>query len=289
MSNVPQGGTTDEARRHADATRWPVLVRLPNVSADSPAERSSKLESRGGIEYRFDPPQADSLGGRTPDHVQAAALKQPHAFERSRLKGERGFPRRESPILPRTNPFANPRPRLVDSIAPAVRFLTMVALFTAAGIWIQMMGHHEPAQTQSVETPAPKTASQPVAAPKNADDHTIPGPTATGPIETLPDTGVRVGRAEADDFATCDSSAAGPVPTSHPTATPPHFLVSSGSHVPRVRIADSNPTTAAENPAQAAAADLNDASGSELTDTTEPDESPAVARYPGFLIDTPTR
>src|SRR4051794_8546621 len=95
MSNVPRGWTTDEGRRQADATRWPVLVRLPNLSADLPAERSSKLESRGGIEYRFDPPQADTLGGNTPDNVHAAVSQQPHMLERGRLKGERGFPRRE--------------------------------------------------------------------------------------------------------------------------------------------------------------------------------------------------
>jgi hypothetical protein len=289
MSNVPRGWTSNEGRHHADTARRPVLVRLPNISGDAPAERSSKSESPGGVEYRFDPPQNGKLSGHTPDSVQVSASQQPHAFERGRLKGERGFPRRESPILPRSNPFANPRPRLVDSIAPAVRFLTMVALFTAAGIWIQMMGHHAPATTQSIESPAPKTASQPATAAKNADDHTSPAPTATGPLETLPDSGVRVGRARADDFATRGNSAAGPVPTSHPTARPPHFLVSSGNHVPRVRVADSTPPIAAERSAPVPSAISNDVSKCESTDHTGSDESPEVARYPGFLIDTPTR
>lgn len=287
MSNVPRGWTTDEGRRHAEAPRWPVLVRLPNVPADSPVERPSKLEPRGGIEYRFDPPQAGNLSGNTTDSIQAAVSQQPHMLERGRLKGERGFPRRESPILPRSNPFANPRPRLVDSIAPAVRFLTMVALFTAAGIWIQMSGRHAPAPARSIETP--KTAAQPSAAPKNVDDHTIPSPSATGPLETLPDSGVRVGRTNEDDFATRDNSAAGPVPTAHPMATPPHFLVSAGSHVPRVRVADANPHTAAEASVQGATTDASDVSESESVDNPGSDESPEVARYPGFLFDTPTR
>jgi hypothetical protein len=287
MSNVPRGWMTDDARRHADSTRWPVLVRLPNVSTDSPAESSSDLKRAGGIEYRFDPPQTASLGGLTPDSFQAAISQQPHMFERGRLKGDRRFPRRESPVLPRSNPFSNPRPRLIDSIAPAVRFLTMVALFTAAGIWIQMMGHHEPAPTPASEVP--KTASHPAATPKNAGDHTVPAPTATGPLETLPDPGVRVGRSGEHDLATHNNSAAGPVPIAQPTVTPPHFLVSSGTHVPRVRVADSNPSTAAATPSQAPPDNANDVSDSEPTDNTGSDESPAVARYPGFLINTPTR
>ena len=51
---------------------------------------------------------------------------------------------------------------------------------------------------------------------KNADDHTVPAPTATGPIETQPESGARVGRAEGDDFASQNNSAAGPVPPVHP-------------------------------------------------------------------------
>ena len=288
MSNVPRGWTTDEGRRLADTARWPVLARLPDASADSLAERSAKPGVPGGIEYRFDPPQPGDSSARTPDSVQAAISQQPHMFERGRPMGQRGIPRRESSVLPRSNPFSNPRPRLVDSIAPAVRFLTMVALFTAAGIWIQMMGRHAPAPTRSIEPP--KTAAQPAAAPaKNAGDHTVPAPTATGPIETQPEPGARVGRAEGDDFASRDNSAAGPVPTAHPTVTPPHFLISAGSQVPRVRVADSNPTAAADDSAQGAAASANNASNGESTADTESDESPAVARYPGFLMDIPTR
>ena len=282
MSNVPRGWTTDEGRQLADAGRWPVLARLPNASADPLAERFAQAGIPGGIEYRFDPPQPSDKSARTPGSVQAPSSQQPHMFERAR----RGVPRRESSILPRSNPFSNPRPRLVDSIAPAVRFLTMVTLFTAAGIWFQMMGRHaQPAR--SIEPP--KTAAQPAAVPaKNADDHTVPAPTATGPIEARPDSDARVGRAEGDDFASRDNSAAGPVPAAHPTVTPPHFLISAGSRVPRVRVADSAPPVAADGSAEGTSSSNSD-SKDDSAGNTESDDSSAVARYPGFSMDNPTR
>jgi hypothetical protein len=287
MSNVPRGWRTDEDRQLADATRWPVLARLPDASADSLAGRSAKVGVPGGIEYRFDPPQSGDSGSRTSASVPSSISQQPHMFERGRLAGQRGIPRRESSVLPRSNPFANPRPRLVDSVAPAVRFLTMAALFTAAGIWIQMLGRHAQ-PTRSIEPP--KTAAQPAVAPaKNAVDHTIPAPTATGPIENKPEPGARVGRVEGDDFASQNNSAAGPVPTARPTVTPPHFLISAGSRVPRVRVADSSPAATADSSAQGATASANDGSQGESTDGTESDGSPEVARYPGFMIDIPTR
>lgn len=287
MSNVPHGWTTDEGRRTTDATRWPVLARLPDAPADALTGRLAKPIVPGGVEYRFDPPQPSDSAARTPGSAPAAISQKPHMYERGRPMGQRGFPRRESSILPRSNPFSNPRPRLVDSVAPAVRFLTMVALFTAAGIWIQMLGHHAPAPTRSIEPP--KTAAQPTVAPaKNANDHTVPAPTATGPIETQPASGARVGRAEGDDFASQKTSAAGPVPTGGPTVTPPHFLISSGS-VPRVRVSDSAPAASADGSAQGTTAGASSTTTDELTDSAESDGSPAVARYPGFFMDLPTR
>jgi hypothetical protein len=264
MSNVPRGWTTDEDRRLADTTRWPVLARLPDASADAIAERFAKPSGTGGVEYRFDPPQPADTGIRTQKSVQSS-ISQPHIFERGRTMRQRGIPRRESTVLPRSNPFSNPRPRLIDSVAPAVRFLTMAALFTAVGIWVQMLGRHESPPARSSEVP--KTAAQPAAAPaKSVDNHAIPAPTATGPIGTQPESGARVGRVEGDDFASQRNSAAGPLPVARPTLTPPHVLISSGSQVPRVRVADS-------------------ASNGESTDITESDESPAMARYPGFSME----
>jgi hypothetical protein len=286
MSNVPRGRTNDEGRRLADATPWPVLARLPEASAEGLVERLAKPGESGRIEYRFDPPQTREAGTQTPSSVQGTISQQPHMLDRGRSTSTRGIPRRESPVLPRSNPFSNPRPRLVDSVAPAVRFLTMAVLFTAAGLWFQMLGRDSAAPTRSIEPP--KTAAQPAVAPaKSVDHHTVPLPTATGPIESQPESGARVGRVDGDDFASRDS-AAGPAPAVRPTATPPHFLISAGSQVPRVRVSDSDPT-AVDGTAQGAAENPDQAPGGDATGNTESSESPAVARYPGFLMDIPTR
>jgi hypothetical protein len=263
MSNVPRGWKTDEERRLAGAARWPVLARLPDASTDATVVRFAKPSAADGTEYRFDPPQLNESSARLLGSAAAAVVQQPHMLERGRPKGQRGIPRRvSSSVLPQSNPFSNPRPRLIDSVAPAVRFLTMVALFTAAGVWVQMLGRHGQS-TKSAEPP--QTAAQPAAIPaKNADDHTAPFPTATGPIETQPEPGARVGRADGDGFAAQNNSASGPVPAARPTLAPPHFLISAGSHVPRVRVVDS-------------------------TSSAESVESDATARCPGFDSDNPTR
>jgi hypothetical protein len=287
MSNVPRGWTTDEGRRGIDAARWPVLARLPDASADTCGDRLAKPTGLRGIEYRFDLPQSTDSAAQSPTSAKATVSQQPHIFERGRRAGTRGIPRRESPVLPRSNPFSNPRPRLVDSIAPAVRFLTMVALFTAVGVWAQMLGQHAPAPSRSTELP--KTAAHPAIVPaKNAGDHTTPAPTATGPIDTRPESGARVGRTDGDDFASQNSSAAGPVPAINPTVSPPHFLISSGNNVPRVRVEDSNPTAASGNSTQGEATGASPASNGEPTSDTESVESSNVARYPGFSMDIST-
>jgi hypothetical protein len=288
MSIVPRGWTTDENRRLADTARWPVLARLPDVSANPLAERSAKPGIPGAVEYRFDPPQPNDYANQTAGPAQTAMSRHPHMFDRGRPVGQRGFPRRESSVLPRTNPFSNPRPRLIDSIAPAVRFTTMVVLFAAAGIWIQMMGRHAPPTTRAVEPP--QTAAQsPVAPAKNVGDHTIPAPTATGPIERMPESGARVGRTDGDDFAAQNVSAAGPLPAEHPTVTPPHCLIAAGSHVPRVQTSEAQRTGVTGDPTRGNSAGADYRANGEAHSTSEVDQAPAVARYPGFWTDSPTR
>ncbi len=282
MSNVSRSSTTDENRRPADTTRWPVLARLPDVSADPTSGRAAKQTTPGAVEYRFDPPQVGDSSVRTAASNQSTNRRQPHAFERRRPAGHRGIPRRESPVLPRSNPFSNPRPRLIDSVAPAIRFLTMAALFTAAGIWIQMMGFHA-SPTRQIEVP--KTATKSPAAPaKSAGDHTVPTPTATGPLETVPASGARVGRTEGgDDFASHENTHSQTSPPEHPTVMPPHFLVTEGGHVPRVQTSD--PHAATDESARSDTPATIYPSTGEPASTNESDQAPAMARYPGFKIE----
>ena len=158
-----------------------------------------------------------------------------------------------------------------------VRFMTMVVLFTAAGTWFQMKGRQSASTTRSMDPT--KTASQPAVAPaKNAADHTLPAPTAIGPIDTAPEMGARVGRANGNDFAQKNQSA-GPIQAiEHPSVTPPHFLVTAGSHVPRVQTSELPSAAVADNPSQA----------DEPVADTESEEA-SVARIPGFQIVVPNR
>jgi hypothetical protein len=277
MSNLPRGSTSDQNRQLADTSRWPVLARLPHVTTDPLAKRPGMETTSGATTYRIDPPQAEDSAVRhsTPAtapsrNATPGVRRQPHAFDRSRVPSTRVNPRRESPILPRSNPFVIPRPRLIDSLAPAVRFLTMFVLFTAAGLWLQMIGRHDVAPTQTMELPT--TAAQPAVAPtKNADAHTLPAPTATGPLEAAPQppqAGARLGQADGNDFAKLEQKVV-PVPVmNRPAPNPPHVLVRSGEPLPRVH------TTEPQS---------NDASGSASGET------PSVAQLPGTFFEIPTR
>jgi hypothetical protein len=291
MASALQGWTDDDGRL-AEAGGWPVLVRLPNVPVEAHTARAVKPAVAGGNEYRFDPPQSTDRASQTAQGAartrqEAAALhspQQPHLFNRRRNIGQRGFPRRHSPVLPSTNPFSNPRPRLLDSVAPAVRFLTMVALFTAAGLWVQMLGRQSSPPSRFIETP--KTAAQSRAVPaKSAADDTVPGPTATGPIETAPESGARVGQIDRHDFAIRENSAAGPLPTARPAVAPPHFLISPGSSVPRVRITDSS----VDDSSHGAMSDPNASTSRSPNSEGDSEESASVARFPGFFMQNSTR
>ncbi len=285
MSNVSRGSTTDKNRPLADSPRWPVLARLPNVSANAMARGSTKQPKLGAIEYRFDPPQLQASAD------QSAIPTQPHVFERRHPADRQSrLLRRESPILPRSNPFSIPSTSLIDSLAPAVRFLTMVGLFTAAGIWFQMMGRHAQPAAQPVESP--QTAQQPAIAPaKNAVDHTIPATSAVGPIQTPPQSGARVGRAhDGDGFASYGPPTAPTHVADHPAIRPPHFLVA-GSRLPRVQTSDACPIADGVGGAvedEPAGPDEFTRRDNNSADNKKPDDT-SVARVPGFLIEIPSR
>jgi hypothetical protein len=291
---TPSGETT--AQRPADAARWPVLARLSDVSTSIP--RSASQATLGATSYRFDPPQTgdaqsqsaiyrdirrDTASTDTQSGGKSLRTHQPHVFDRA--ADRKTSPRRESPILPSSNPFAIPRAGLLDSVAPAVRFLTMVVLFTAAATWFQMLTRHTPPAASSFEMP--KTAAdEPIAPTKNASDRPVTAPTAVGPLETNPQTGARVGRANGDDVTTGKQTSATPCPVVNPSVSPPHFLVAGRERLPQVQTGEL-PTVASETAnelSQQIAAPVH-----EQPAGVSEEEAPAVARYPGFDIEIPTR
>lgn len=281
MSNELRDSTTDENRPRSAATRWPVLARMPDVSAEVPQLLPATQTKIGTTNYRFDPPQTRNTNpqsGARPGSPQAirnpqsTSSRQPHMFDRGRLSDRRtNVAQRQSAILPRSNPFAIPSKRLTDSLAPAIRFLTMVALFAAAGTWIQTMKRHPAPPERPLEPP--RTAAQSAVAPaKNAADRPLPAPTAAGPLEQAPQTGARVGRVSGDGFSSLGPAAAPVQSTNQPTATPPHFLVPGGA-MPQVQTSEPRPAAAGAEPARDGGSD----------------ETPAVASLPGFLIEIPVR
>jgi hypothetical protein len=299
VESKPRKPSGNTAQQTADAARWPVLARLSDVSTSIP--RSIDQASVGATSYRFDPPQAadgqtqsalyrdiqrDSPSSEVQSGGKTLRTHQPHVFDRGRASGRRSSPQRESPILPRSNPFAIPRVGLLDSAAPTIRFLTMVVLFTAAATWVQMVTRHAPPSTDSIELPT-TAADVPIAPTKNASDHPLTAPTAAGPLETNPQSGARVGRAKGDDFATRKQSSAVPCPVVSPSVSPPRFLIAGSQALPQVQTTE---LPVAGNQLPVTLSEQTTAPHSEeQAGTSEAEEAAAVARYPGFSIENPTR
>jgi hypothetical protein len=156
------------------AGKWRVLARLPDVSADAPArsQPTRTFADNSAHDYRFDPPQTRSIH---------------HTHDGDH---ERRTFRRESPILPRTDPFAIGSASTMETWGPVLRFVLLFALFTAAGVILLAGGNDaqpsakerlsadssvtqqklEPAATL-VDAPAPAaTAAGPTSAPGSDDE-----------------------------------------------------------------------------------------------------------------------
>jgi len=269
VSITPQFPSSDSGQRRGAASRWPVLARLPDVSAELAAtERTTKVAATGAISYRFDPPEGSSVGDEG-SHVRThtyATGRPPQVRviqPRPRADIRTPLPGRESPILPQSNPFSIPGTRLVDTLAPLVRFLTLVAMFAAAGTWwFQMVRRHDrPARDPAAP---PKTAAQPTLEPMPIPtEQPLATPTSVGPLgHATPNQGVHM---EIDGrFA--DRSVIGFVELNpHPDITP-ELAAASGHPLPHVQT--SEPQTAGVGDDQARA--------------------PAIARLPETM-DSPPR
>ena len=286
MDNASHTPETDAKRRQGEQSARPVLAQLPDVSAELQQQRAASKPA-GNVGYRFDPPQTSDRGvtrATTERATKYPTLKsqlvysphgpqaqRPHVFARGTADRRTNYPRRESAVLPRSNPFAIPRRSLADSIAPVVRFLTLVALFTAAGTWIQIVKLRNAENARLAEPPA-TTAHEPgEPAAKTADRFAEP-PSASGPTGTTPESNTRMGRArENDDFAKLrgDILPIAPVAVATESAFP-DLTNANGTTLPRVRTTE---------PA-------NSEIESEAATSAAP---PEVARIPGFSVRTPSR
>jgi hypothetical protein len=244
----------------------PVLARLPDVSAELQLQRSEKKAGSGGVGYRIDPPQTkDSrpTAASSEHRAQFTTLKSeliyapttsrphpPHVFGRRRSAPRpKPVARRESPILPRSNPFAIPSKRLIDSIAPVIQFLLLVALFTAACTWVQVAKVGRTGATKPNQPPT-TTAQEPAVPAAKTAERAAAAPTSAGPVGSTPEPNTRVGRArENHDFARLRGDIL-PVPESTGqlgTATTDALATSS---VPRVQLTELQKAGPGDNPAR---------------------------------------
>ena len=128
-----------------------------------PRNRQRLSPNTDAHDYRFDPPQARSL-------------HHPHDGDT-----RRGVSRRESPILPRTDPFAIPSPGVMETFGPIVRLVLLIALFTAAGVILLAGGNDQQPSVRektSAETTVTKQSLEPAAvvAEASASASTAAGP-----------------------------------------------------------------------------------------------------------------
>lgn len=279
-----RNSTSDSKRRSPELAAKPVLARLPDVSAELLRQRPAA----GRVGYRFDPPEAPEQASSVPLRnelvyaPQTTRQMQPHVFERGRTTERQARSRhRESPVLPRTNPFALPRRRMVDSFAPVLRFLTLVALFTAAATWIQVIRQNNSAAHQPAEPRGTTAQERSEPAGKTAERPNSKMPTAVGPVNGTPEAGTRVGRVrETNDFAALRGDILPVAPAADEiNFTLPSLVGANGSELPRVQ------TT--EAPAVEIA--LGGPTGSGDAPARLEGESPEVATLPGFIIEKPSR
>ena len=283
MDNASRFPTAESKRRLTELAAKPVLASLPDVSADLLRERPAA----GRVGYRFDPPENSTRGSRLGEVgasqvplrqelgylPQTTRTRQPHVFERGRTADRQArFPRRESPILPRSNPFALPQRRMFDSIAPVLRFLTLFALFTAAATWFQVVRERNKAMNMPAEPDATTAHDAGTPAGKTVDRPTKM-PTAVGPVGATPEAATRAGRVrEKDDFASLRGDILPVTPTvDEATETMPSLADAKGGALPRVQTTEAPKAEVASEPASAETS------------------TPEVASLPGFFIEIPSR
>jgi hypothetical protein len=264
--------TTEPPRRGDGRELVPVLAQLLDVSEQlsrvaSPSKRAAA--AAGFVSYRFDPPQrTDSAASgstarlaKSPSRERSATTSpaEPHILGRSSDRSRRD----DSPILPRSNPFAIPSVSLLDAMAPAIRFLLLFALFTAAGTWI-MSNRRQAEPVRDISEPT-TTAAQPaldlpILKPSEPIEPPAAGPTAAGPLgDKAPRTGWRDRQSKQLPKKNSHSAVG---PTSAPPVTDANWQL-----VPQVQASD---------PPQPTATD--DVSG-----------PPALARIAGYILAAPAQ
>jgi hypothetical protein len=295
MSSTP----TPKRRAQSAATSdWPLLASLPDVLGQRTADMhgAKRLAAATTSASQFDAKriednsltishasaeQDDSLvAAEKLNHGFSLRLPQPHVHQRTwRVDQVNPKSRATSAALPSSNPFAIPPTSLHDALAPVVRFVMLVVMFTAAGTTIIMAGKADQRKPEPNSPAAP--AAQPLLEPTSIMEPAVatvePAATATGPSREL---------AAPHFYRLIDSVPPFPDIWSPPANPSADSDDSSGEKV------TSDPSLAPSNPADSAA----DFRSSPLTNnghtlpqvrTSEPPA--AVAHLPGHILESPSR
>ena len=173
----PNGTNVDTLRPTISDSRgdsWPVLAQLPDVS-DRPERdsRTTRTAAAGFVNYRFDP--AETAGPRAArDTNQACEAVAKSASEIDPIRAAIALARRQSSILPDSNPFEIPDRRTHEAWGPLARFLLLVALVSCAGTAL-LMYRNAPIETETPPAPVVhRTTDRTVAS--AAGSHTAAGP-----------------------------------------------------------------------------------------------------------------
>jgi hypothetical protein len=261
--NTGSSNPAQYSARRGDA-RHPVLARLPDVSDQlSSASRSTRAAEAGFVNYRFDGPA--QIGA---DSARRSQARQPHVFQRSQTDYRMRSLRDPSRILPDSDLFALPTTSVVDRLAPAVRFLTLFALFTAIGTTYLMNSGNDSKATKPERRPhsfAPATtATRHSSETAEVDQPPASAPTAIGPLGAH-----RESITEADLTAGEEN----PAITSAPAMPMPTLALANGAPLPQVQTSD--------------AADAGVVS--EAVRLPAPEGPPAIARLPGYILESSSR
>ena len=262
MNTALRFGNAEREEQRGEAALWPVLARLPNIAGHAASDlQPPRRRSARSLEYRFDPPLSRPFQRRGED--QAAET----------VRGN-------SPILPRSNPFSIPASSLHDAIAPFVRFMMLVALFTIAGTTILMLGkqrvaHPKPAESATIAVQESLEPAAVVAPASSAFKQSASAPTVTGPLGTARLQQIGVSGDAAPGLADWTQSG---LENGEAAAAPATKDISLDS-----------PVEAAESAADFLPMPLSSTVRPALPRVQTADPAPAVAHLPGYILELPSR
>jgi hypothetical protein len=240
------------------------LARLPDVSDQLPAARTARAVAAGFVDYRFDPP-----AGVEDDPAGTRHAARPHVFQSSPRSGSRERAPRQSPILPDADPFSIPSISLQERLAPVARFLMLFLLFTAvstATLLIsgrrQKTGQSQPPRPRS-SVPATAASHQRLEPAPSSEEPPSDPLTAIGPL----------GEEPKPALAAHNPS---PQPAGRQSLTELRLAAANGGSLPQVQTSEP-------------AAGVVVAPADNSRHAEESSSPPAVAKLPGFILESPSR